>query len=239
MLEITSKNNQKIKDAASLKMKKTRQEKGLLLMEGIKNLDMALKYGKVRAIFTSIGLPKLGQDIETYKVNDEIIAKLAASTNPEGVVFICEALRPQKEKRDYHKILYLDHINDPGNLGTMIRTAVAFNYDAIIMSEGTCDLYNEKVIAASKGSIFLIDCLYDDIANYDKPIIVSVLDDDTIPLADAKPLKDFILVIGNESHGVSEDIIAKASQKVKIEMSDKIDSLNAAIAAGILMNHYK
>ena len=239
MLEITSKNNQKIKDAASLKMKKTRQEKGLFLMEGIKNLDMALKYGKVRAIFTSIGLPKLGQDIETYRVNDEIIAKLVASTNPEGVVFICEALRPQKEKRDYHKILYLDHINDPGNLGTMIRTAVAFNYDAIIMSEGTCDLYNEKVIAASKGSIFLIDCLYDDIANYDKPIIVSVLDDDTIPLADAKPLKDFILVIGNESHGVSEDIIAKASQKVKIEMSDKIDSLNAAIAAGILMNHYK
>lgn len=239
MLEITSKNNQKIKDAASLKMKKTRQEKGLFLMEGIKNLDMALKYGHVKAIFTSIGLPKLGQDIETYKVNDEIIAKLAASTNPEGVVFICEALKPQKEKKDYHKILYLDHINDPGNLGTMIRTAVAFNYDAIIMSEETCDLYNEKVIAASKGSIFLIDCLYDDIANYDKPIIVSVLDDDTVPLSEAKPLKDFILVIGNESHGVSEEIIAKASQKVKIEMSDKIDSLNAAIAAGILMNHYK
>ena len=239
MLEITSKNNQKIKDAASLKMKKTRQEKGLFLMEGIKNLDMALKYGHVKTIFTSIGLPKLGQDIETYKVNDEIIAKLAASTNPEGVVFICEALKPQKEKKDYHKILYLDHINDPGNLGTMIRTAVAFNYDAIIMSEETCDLYNEKVIAASKGSIFLIDCLYDDIANYDKPIIVSVLDDDTVPLSEAKPLKDFVLVIGNESHGVSEEIIAKASQKVKIEMSDKIDSLNAAIAAGILMNHYK
>lgn len=239
MLEINSKNNQKIKEACALKMKKARLEKGLFLMEGIKNLDMALKYGKVKTIFTSVGLPKLGQDIETYKVNDEIINKLATSTNPEGVVFICEALKPQKAKKDYHKILYLDHINDPGNLGTMIRTAVAFNYDAIIMSEETCDLYNEKVIAASKGSIFLIDCLYDDIANYDKPIIVSVLDDDTVPLSEAKTLKNFILVIGNESHGVSEEIIAKASQKVKIEMSDKIDSLNAAIAAGILMNHYK
>ena len=83
------------------------------------------------------------------------------------------------------------------------------------------------------------DEIYSKPSNYDKPIIVSVLDEDTIPLASAKPLKDFILVIGNESHGVSEGIIAKANQKVKIEMSDKIDSLNAAIAAGILMNHYK
>jgi len=239
MLEITSKNNQKIKDASSLRMKKTRQEKGLFLMEGIKNLDMALKYGHVKTIFTSIGLPKLHQDIETYKVNDEIIAKLASSENPEGVVFVCEYIKPLKEKKDYHKIIYLDHINDPGNLGTIIRTAAAFNYDAIIMSEGTCDLYNEKVIAASKGSIFLIDCLYDDIANYDKPVIVSVLDEDTIPLSKAKPLKDFILVIGNESHGVSEEIIDCASQKVKIEISERIDSLNAAIAAGILMNYYK
>ena len=88
----------------------------------------------------------------------------------------------------------------------------------VIVNNILCDLYNEKVIAASKGSIFLIDCVYDDIANYDKPIIVSVLDDDTVPLSEAKPLKDFVLVIGNESHGVSEEIIAKASQKVKIEM---------------------
>ena len=103
MLEITSKNNQKIKDAASLRLKKTRQEKGLFLMEGLKNLEMALKFGNVKTIFTSIGLPKLGQDIETYKVNDEIIHKLAASENPEGVVFVCENLKPRKDKNEYRK----------------------------------------------------------------------------------------------------------------------------------------
>ena len=101
MLEITSKNNQKIKDAASLRLKKARQEKGLFLMEGLKNLEMALKYGNVKTIFTSIGLPKLGQDIETYKVNDEIIRKLAASENPEGVVFVCENLKPRKDRNEY------------------------------------------------------------------------------------------------------------------------------------------
>ena len=166
MLEILSKNNQKIKDACALKLKKVRQEKGLFLMEGIKNLDLALKYGVVKQIFTSIGLPKLKQDIECYKVNDEILRKLAWSDNPEGVVFICEQLKPKKNINDCHKIVYLDQINDPGNLGTILRTAVAFDYDAVILSKSSVDLYNEKVIASSKGAIFLIDAFVGDIIDF-------------------------------------------------------------------------
>ena len=239
MLEITSKNNQKIKDAASLRLKKTRQEKGLFLMEGLKNLEMALKYGNVQTIFTSIGLPKLGQDVETYRVNDEIIRKLAASENPEGVVFVCENLKPRKNKNEYKKIVYLDHISDPGNLGTIIRTAVAFNYDAVILSNGTVDLYNEKVLAATKGGIFAIDVFCDDIANYNKRIIVSTLNEKSVPLNGLPKYDDFILVLGNESHGVSQEICDIATDFVKIEMSDNIDSLNVAVAAGILLNHLK
>ena len=240
MLEILSKNNQKVKDACALKMKKVRAEKGLFLMEGIKNLDMALKYGVVKQIFTSIGLPKLKQDIECYKVNDEILKKLAASENPEGVVFVCEQLKPRKDKTDYHKIVYLDQINDPGNLGTILRTAVAFNYDAVILSKSSVDLYNEKVIAASKGAIFLVDAFYDDINNYTdgREVIVSALDD-AVPLSVCKKPKDFVLVLGNESHGVSPEIINIANTVVKIEMNDAIDSLNVAIAGGILMNYFK
>ena len=240
MLEILSKNNQKIKDACALRMKKVRQEKGLFLMEGIKNLDMALKYGVVKQIFTSIGLPKLKQDIECYKVNDEILRKLASSENPEGVVFVCSQLTPKKDKSEYHKIVYLDQINDPGNLGTILRTAVAFNYDAVILSKSSVDLYNEKVVAASKGALFLVDAFYDDISNYTKgrTVIASALDD-AIPLSSSDKPKDFVLVLGNESHGVSEEVLKKANQIVKIEMNDNIDSLNVAVAAGILMNYYK
>ena len=240
MLEILSKNNQKIKDASALKLKKVRLEKGLFLMEGIKNLDLALTYGNVKTIFTSIGLPKIGKDIETYKVNDEVLRKLATSENPEGVVFVCEMLKPKKDKKDYHKIVYLDQINDPGNLGTIIRTAVAFNYDAVVLSKGSVDLYNEKVIAASKGAIFLIDAFVGDIEDYkDKQIIVSTLDENSIPLNECKKPNDFVLVLGNESHGVSEPIIKIANQLVKIEMNDVIDSLNVAIAGAILMNYFK
>ena len=240
MLEILSKNNQKIKDACALELKKVRQEKGLFLMEGIKNLDLALTYGNVKTIFTSIGLPKIGKDIETYKVNDEVLRKLAVSENPEGVVFVCEMLKPKKDKSEYHKIVYLDQINDPGNLGTILRTAVAFNYDAVVLSKGSVDLYNEKVIAASKGAIFLVDAFVGDIVDYqDKQIIVSTLDKNSIPLNESKKPKDFVLVLGNESHGVSEPIIKIANQLVKIEMNDVIDSLNVAIAGAILMNYFK
>lgn len=240
MLEIMSKNNQKIKDACALKMKKMRQEKGLFLMEGIKNLDMALKFGVVKQIYTSIGLPKLKQDIECYKVNDEVLKKLAYSENPEGVVFACEQLKPKKDPKDYHKIVYLDQINDPGNLGTILRTAVAFNYDAVILSKSSVDLYNEKVVAASKGALFLIDAFYDDIANYisNRTVIVSALDG-AVPLSTCPKEENFVLVLGNESHGVSPEIIKKADKVVKIEMEDAIDSLNVAVAAGILMNYFK
>ena len=228
MLEILSKNNQKIKEACALKMKKVRLEKHLFLMEGIKNFDMALKYGKVKQVFTTIGLPKIKQDVEAYRVNDEVLRKLANSDNPEGIVFVC------------HKIVYLDQINDPGNLGTILRTAVAFDYDAVILSKSSVDLYNEKVIAASKGAIFLIDAYYDDIKNYidGHQIIVSALDD-AIPLNELEKPKDFVLVLGNESHGVSEEVLKLANKVVKIEMNDNIDSLNVGVAAGILMNYLK
>ena len=209
-------------------------------MEGLKNLEMALRFGKVKEIYTCIGLPKLKKpDIEVYKVNDEIIRKLAYSENPEGVVFVCEYAKPLKTRDSYNKIIYLDHISDPGNLGTIIRTAVAFNYDAVILSEGSVDLYNEKVLAATKGAIFAIDILTDNIRNYDVPIIVSTLNDKSEPLHKFGKLSEFILVLGNESHGVSKEICDIADQFVKIEMSDNIDSLNVAVAAGILMNYFK
>ena len=241
MLEILSKNNQKIKDASSLKLKKVRLEKGLFLMEGIKNLDLALTYGNVKMIFTSIGLPKIGKDIEICKVNDEVLRKLAVSENPEGVVFVCEMLKLRKDKSEYHKIVYLDQINDPGNLGTILRTAVAFNYDAVVLSKGSVDLYNEKVVAASKGAIFLIDAFVDEIDNYrkDHKVVVTTLNEKSVFLNDAPKYEDVIIVLGNESHGVSSGIISKANVLVKIDMNDVIDSLNVAVAGGIILNYFK
>lgn len=236
---ITSKNNPKIKDACALKMKKARQERGLFLMEGVKNLDMALIHGKVKTIFATVDLPILNSSIEVYQVNDEVMNKLAFSENPEGVVFVVEMLKPQKNQSQYHKILFADGVNDPGNLGTMIRTATAFSYDAVILSKGSVDIYNEKVLAATKGSIFLIDAFYDEISTYQgsHKIIVSTLDQPSIPLKELPKFDDFVLVLGNESHGVSESSLLLADIKVNIPINPAVDSLNVASAASILMHH--
>lgn len=236
---INSKQNNKIKEAASLKENKNRKKTNLFLSEGYKNLEMALKNNAVKEIFTLKEIEGIDANIDQYIISEEILNKLTTSKNPEGVCFVCEKLdlKPEKLK----KIIYLDILQDPGNVGTIIRTALAFDYDLICMSKNCVDIYNDKVIAASKGAIFEMpietDCDIEKFKN-NYPIIVSTLDDKSKNLDEIKQLDKFVLVIGNEAHGVSQEIIEIASEKVKISIKN-IDSLNAAIAAGILMYHFK
>ena len=231
---ITSKDNQRVKYALSLKDSKTRKELGEFLAESFKTLEMALKANLVKEVF-SLKWLDLPEEVNQNLVSEDILKKLSSSKNPEGVVFIGKM--KEKEDKEYKKILYLDEINDPGNLGTLIRTALAFDYDAVITSKNSVSIYNEKTIAASKGAIFMIDCFVDDLANYKKThkVIVTALDKDSISLDEIKAPDKFVLVLGNEAHGVSKENIKLADYKVIIPISN-IDSLNVAIAGGILMN---
>ena len=124
--------------------------------------------------------------------------------------------------------LYLDEINDPGNMGTLIRTALAFDYDQVVLSENCVSIYNEKVIAASKGAIFAIPVLKGNLKDYKEThqIIVSEL---------SKNAEKFVLVLGNEAHGVSAKTSKLADVQVIIPIKN-IDSLNVSVAGGILMN---
>ena len=155
---ITSKDNPRVKYALSLKESKARKENHQFLAESFKTLEMALATNLVREVFALEWL-ELPEDVTLNLVSEDILKKLSSSKNPEGVVFIADM--KEKEDKKYNKILYLDEINDPGNLGTLIRTALAFSYDAVITSKNSVSFYNEKVIAASKGAIFKIDCFSD------------------------------------------------------------------------------
>ena len=231
---ITSKENANVKFALSLKDNKNRKKYGKFLAEGKKALEMALINKQVEEVFTTQWLD-IDEDINQYLVNEEIIKKLASTVSPEGVVFISK-IREFKDQ-EFDKILYLDGINDPGNLGTLIRTALAFSYDAVVTSENSCSIYNEKVINSSKGAIFAIPVFVGSLTDYkdSREIIVSTLDKDSVNLEEVKVPNKFVLVLGNESHGVSKDTIKLASLKVKIPIAN-IDSLNVAVAGGILMN---
>ncbi len=236
--EISSKDNNKLKHAASLKESKYRREYQEFLAEGKKALEMALKSGNVKEIFTVKPLENVPSDIVQYIVKPELLNKISSSVNPEGVVFVNNIVN--RKPKTLNKVVYLDHLNDPGNVGTILRTALAFDYDAVIFSEGSCDPYNEKVVAASKGAIFQLPILKGNLKEYayGKEVIVSALTERAIDIKELKTPKSFILVVGNEANGVSDETMKLASVITKIEIKN-IDSLNVAIAAGILMDYLR
>lgn len=232
---IESKDNNKIKHAASLKENKYRKEYQEFLSEGKKTLQMALIFGNVKEIFTVEELPNIPYDITQYIVKPDLLKKVSSSVNPEGVVFVSH-IQERKPKK-LNKVVYLDHVNDPGNVGTILRTALAFSYDAVILSEGSCDPYNEKVVSASKGAIFSLPVLHGGIDEFieGRKVIVSALSDKAVDLEDLKVDGPFILVVGNEANGVTPEVLEKADIITKINIAN-IDSLNVAVASGILMN---
>jgi len=233
---ITSKSNPKIKLAASLKEKKYRLENKMFLIEGKKVLEMGLSMGLVDSIFTKNEIKNIDDKVKVYRVNDEILDKISYEKNPEGIVAICRFPEFKKEYGRFSKIVYLDDVNDPGNMGTIIRTALALNYDAVVMSKNCVDIFNPKVVTAARGALFMLPTFVDDLGVFsDREIIVSALSKNAVSLEKVLRKDRFVLVLGNESHGVSEHTLELANQIVKIDISDKIDSLNVAIAGAILM----
>ena len=231
---ITSRDNPRVKYAASLKDNKVREEHQEFLGESKKSLLMAIEANLVKEVFTYEALD-IDESITQYLVNESVMDKLSNSKNPEGVVFI--AKYPQFKKDNYSKILYLDEVNDPGNLGTMIRTALAFNFDAVVTSPKSVSIYNEKVLAACKGSNYLIPVFSKPLNEIkrDHKVIVTTLSDDSIDVNELDIKDNFILVMGNEAHGISKSIIDSSDIKVKIAINN-IDSLNVAVAAAIIMH---
>lgn len=231
---ITSRDNPRVKYAASLKDNKERESHQEFLGESKKSLLMAIEANLVKEVFTYEALD-IDENITQYLVNESVMDKLSYSKNPEGVVFI--AKYPQFKKDNYRKILYLDEVSDPGNLGTMIRTALAFNFDAVVTSPKSVSIYNEKVLAACKGSNYLIPVFSKPLNEIKREhkVIVTTLSDDSIDVNELDIKDNFILVMGNEAHGISKSIIDSSDIKVKIAINN-IDSLNVAIAAAIIMH---
>lgn len=231
---LTSKDNKHIKFAASLKEKKYRETSKMFLAETKKTLEMAILSNAVYEVFTTEYLD-IPDDIPQFLVDEKLLAKLSSNVNPDGVVFI--AKMQSKEVNEPHKILYLDEITDPGNMGTLIRTALAFSYDLVVASEKSVSFYNEKVVNSSKGAIFAIPVKIGKLSDYKgtHQIIVSNLSKKSTPLDEIEYKENFVLVLGNESRGISQEVRKLADLEVIIPISN-IDSLNVSVAGGILMN---
>ncbi len=241
---IRSLQNEQIKTFAKLKEKKYRDEMGLFIVEGDHLVRMA------REANCLVTLLVAEEDLENYLdiieedntiiVTESIINKLSFTKSPQNVIGI--AKQNLTDKKDVSKVIVLDTLQDPGNVGTLIRSALAFNYDKIYVSESTVDVYNEKVVRASQGAIFKINIvrkelnqIYRILKMNDFQIIVTSLNEKSVYLDDLNKKDRFAIVLGNEGNGVSEVSLKNATDVVKIKMSDKIDSLNVAVAGSIVM----
>lgn len=248
IINITSTSNETIKYFISLNDKKTRMNAKRFIVEGYHLVNEASKTNLLEAIISTDEkeLKKIN-NVKRYLVNDAIINKIATTKNPQNILGIVKMLDHSITnlvpiiKENKTKLIMLDDVNDPGNLGTIIRTAAGLGYDGIIMSPNTVDLYNEKVIRSTQGVMFKIPIIK---ANLQE--VIKLLKKERVfcigtALTNAKDVKHitkkdkFAICLGNEAKGISKEVLDNMDENVKIAMNNDVESLNVSIAAGIIM----
>ena len=253
---ISSKDNELVKNIKKLKDKKYRDLENVYIVEGIKMVKEAiLENASIRQIIICDDCEKsdliskeMMYEIAKYDciyVTNKIFKYITEVQTPQGVMAIIEKNNKDKEI-NYNEdiIVALDDIQDPGNLGTILRTVDSIGLSQILVSKGTADPYNPKVVRSTMGAIYrvkVIECdnLKETLKEIKKnkfKILVTSLDDSK-SVYDIKYYKK-VIVIGNEANGVEEEIVKLADEKIKIPMLGKTESLNASVAAGIILYEY-
>ncbi|MBQ7889393.1 MAG: RNA methyltransferase [Erysipelotrichaceae bacterium] len=239
MKTITSTSNELVKSWKKLDTKKGRKEAGEFLIEGEHLIEEALRYGRVKTILVREGLehPFLKRN-ETMIVSQKVLDQLSSTVSKAQMMAVCSIVETNPENRE--RVVLLDGVQDPGNLGTIVRTAVSFGYDQIVLSKECVDLYNEKVVRSTQGALFAIS-----VVTRDLPEEIKLLKEEGIMvygtslheavfMKQRKKAEKSALVLGNEGSGVSERVLNECDQNLMIEM-DQFESLNVAVAAGIAM----
>ncbi len=238
---ITSIENEKIKNYIKLKEKKFRDKTNLFLVEGEHLVLEAYRSGLLQElILEQDSVFPIDFDSIVY-VSKAILNRLSDVENAPYVMGICK--RKEESEELGNKILMLDGIQDPGNLGTILRSSKAFDVDTVVLSNDTVDLYNPKVIRATQGMMFHMNVIRRDLVSLiqtlkqnEYPIYVTrVQYGEDVRHFQEKDKKKFVLVVGNEGRGVSEEVIDLADLYLCIEMNSMVDSLNVAIATSILL----
>ena len=238
MTIITSKANSVVKNAKKL------YRKSSYLIEGWHLFEEAVQAGaKIERIFS---LSEYGEKLTDYPqtvfVAEEILLDLADSQTPQGIVAIVQKEEEQLPDFTSGKYLFLEDVQDPGNVGTMIRTADAAGFSGVIVSSKSADIYSLKTLRSMQGSHFhvpiyrmTVETFVEEAKKGNLPILATTLSQNSKDYRELAQLADFVLVMGNEGQGISPFMTNQADQLVHITMQGQAESLNVAIAAGILM----
>lgn len=237
---ITSIDNDKIRRIMKYKEKKYRDIDGMFLVEGEHLVIEAYKAGLLEEILMEQDAVTMLNVPITY-ISSEVVKTLSTLETPSHIFGLCH-------KKEYdtdlgNKILLLDRVQDPGNLGTIIRSSRAFGIDTVVLGNGCCDLYNEKVIRSTQGIGFGMNIIsrdllevIDELKAREVPILgTRVTHGEDIRNLTSKDKEKFALIMGNEGRGVSEEILDKCDKYIYIEVKDSVESLNVSIATSILL----
>ncbi|MDY0405395.1 RNA methyltransferase [Virgibacillus sp. 179-BFC.A HS] len=246
MIKITSAQNEKVKKWRKLHTKKGRINSDSFLVEGYHLVEEARnsEWKIIEVIVSEKNhIPDWSQAYRVFQLSEHVFRQVCQTKNPQGIAAVIEM--KSKKPSDAACVLMLDAIQDPGNLGTIIRTADACGFDSVCLGNDTVDPYNDKVIRSTQGSLFHIALEHVNL----KEKIVALKEEGFSVWASAlqhadnyqqTPIPEKIaLIIGNEGAGIQPDLLKLADQIVKIPIYGKAESLNASVAAGILMYHVK
>ena len=250
--EITSKENSLIKLISQLQASnKARKENGLFVLEGLRICFDAYDNGILfdKLIISHTAFEKYPKDIEKlskkaaecYKIPDGLFKKISDTTSPQGIIAVSKI--PSRDTLAINpngRYIALENMADPSNLGAVARTAEALGVTGIILSHGGCDPYSPKSLRASMGTLLRLPVIVlDDFSNSLKKTglksYAAVVDGDAKSATDISFSDGMVLIIGNEANGITEETKALADERITIRMSGKAESLNAAVAAAILM----
>lgn len=249
-LEITSVNNELVKQVTKLQQKKYRDEEKKFLLEGFKPIEEALKSEiEIECVFIDKKhQSKLSSLAQQQKVNiipttEAVLKKISTTdTPPEAVAVARQKLFTLDDIKSAKKIVLLENIKDFGNLGTILRTATAFSQDAVILFGDTVDLYNPKCVRSAVGNLWKIpvvqikglEILKSKFNDFER-VATLPKTKDTINLKDFKITQPYVIMFGSEASGLSQDLIDFSTKKVTIEMNEEVESLNLSISVGVCL----
>lgn len=235
---ITSTSNNKVKEIRKLKQRKYRDETKQFMIEGQHLIEEALKYKVLKTIITTD--ESFVSDVETILVSDNVFSALSNQQSASGLIGICDYLETKLDLNS--DIVALDRIQDPGNCGTIMRSALAFNYKNLILNQGSVDVYNPKSIQASQGALFGLNI---QIVDFEKAFVEYKKQGYTLigsALEKAKPLalaselqaEKRVICFGNEGQGMAKNLLDLMDVNYFIEINN-IESLNVASASAIML----
>jgi len=222
-------------------VRKEREKSKEFIIEGFHLVEEALKNkSQITQLIVreDVDLPLLWDidDIAMVEVTAAVAKEFAETENSQGVFAVCKQIEVVAD--NFSRILLIDAVQDPGNMGTMIRTADAAGMDAVILGKGCADAYNPKTLRSAQGSHFHIPIVRADLMDYVAQLTIPVYGtalEEAVSLAEVKPQEKFALIVGNEGSGINPQLLSKTDQNIMIPMRGGAESLNVAVATGILL----